>query len=725
MTSLPCTSRVRVVPLIAAIALATFAAAPAARAYEGYGYQTIGGQGGSTCHVTSLAASGSGSLADCAMNRSGARIVVFDVAGTISLGSTIYIDESFLTIDGSTAPSPGITVRPASSSRNAIVLENAHDIIIQGLRLQGYDTQNGADLIGFDGEVGEIYNVVLDHLTFTGADDGAVDVTNSVRDVTVSWCFFYYNTLTSLVKYGTRRRISYHHNVFARNGERNPQLQGNLKDFDYVNNIVYDWGRGVWGYGLRIRNVTSEGRVNANVVNNLFVAVDTPNPANGLIFGTVAGPDSEDDGPSGTPSQGTVVTTSDMGSLWVSGNILPPENKDQYSTVSGAIPVPPAAQVTTWPASNLRAYVLPGVGTSPRTSAEQALLNEIAGGGPIPSISIGDVVVVEGDAGNTVAIFPVSLSEPSGLTVTVDWSTADGTATAGSDYQAGSGTVRFPPATTDSSAEVTVKGDWVYEVSETFHVNLNSPLNGTLDVSQGQGTILDNDPPGLSIADLTIAEPVSGSHTATFTVTLSPTSGSVVTVAYATADITATAGSDYDAVSGSLDFDPGISTQPVNVSIHGDAVEEGAETFQVTLSNPSGAPIAHGQAIGTIHDRGSYFTLTPCRVLDTRDPNGPFGGPALAAGESRTFTVAGQCGIAPSATAVAVNVTVTQPTVTGHLRLYPAGTSPLVSSLNYRAGQTRANNAVVGLSASGQLTIRNGQHSGTAHVILDVSGYFE
>jgi pectate lyase len=385
MNSLPRTSRLRVVPLtaLAATALAALAAAPAAQAYEGYGYQTIGGQGGSTCHVTTLAASGPGSLADCVINRGGARIVVFDVAGTISLGSTIYIDDSFLTIDGSTAPAPGITIRPASSSSNAIVLENAHDIIIQDLRLQGYDTQNGADLIGFDGDVGEIYNVVLDHLTFTGADDGAVDITNSVRDVTVSWCFFYNNTLTSLVKYGTRRRISYHHNVFARNGERNPQLQGDLKDFDYVNNIVYDWGRGSWGYGLRIRNVTSEGRVSTNVVNNIFVAVDTENPENGLIFGSNAGPDSEDGGPSGTPAQGTVVTTSDMGSLWVSGNVLPPENEDHYSTVSGAIPVPAGAQVTTWPASDLRANVLPGVGISWRTSAEQALLNEIARS-PIP-----------------------------------------------------------------------------------------------------------------------------------------------------------------------------------------------------------------------------------------------------------------------------------------------------------------------------------------------------
>ena len=72
-----------------------------------------------------------------------------------------------------------------------------------------------------------------------------------------------------------------------------------------------------------------------------------------------------------------------------------------------------------------------------------------------------------------------------------------------------------------------------------------------------------------------------------------------------------------------------------------------------------------------------------------------------------------------------MNVTVTQPTAAGFLTLYPGPALPLVSSINYSAGQTRANNAVVGLSVSGQLAIRCGQASGTTHAILDVTGYFE
>jgi hypothetical protein len=92
----------------------------------------------------------------------------------------------------------------------------------------------------------------------------------------------------------------------------------------------------------------------------------------------------------------------------------------------------------------------------------------------------------------------------------------------------------------------------------------------------------------------------------------------------------------------------------------------------------------------------------------------------------RDFVIAGQCGIPPSARAVAFNVTVTQPTAQGHITLYPAGTPvPLTSTLNYRAGQTRANNAITPLGAGGALAAVSGQSAGTTHFIIDVTGYFE
>ncbi len=122
-----------------------------------------------------------------------------------------------------------------------------------------------------------------------------------------------------------------------------------------------------------------------------------------------------------------------------------------------------------------------------------------------------------------------------------------------------------------------------------------------------------------------------------------------------------------------------------------------------------------------------FMTLAPCRLLDTRNPVGSLGGPALVAGADRTFVFTGQCGIPAEATSVSVNVAVTQPTAgPGFLTLYPAGSAlPLAATVNYAAGQTRANNATVALGAGGAITVHCGQGSGTAHVIIDVNGYVQ
>jgi hypothetical protein len=345
---------------------------------------------------------------------------------------------------------------------------------------------------------------------------------------------------------------------------------------------------------------------------------------------------------------------------------------------------------------------------------------------PPPSIAIDDVTVPEGETGTALASFTVSLSAPSGQTVAVAYATADGTASAGSDYAGATATVVLPPGATAAAVAVAVSGDRVFEPDETFFVDLSSPQSATLADAQGLGTILDEDGPGLSIADLAVVEPVSGSRTATFTVTLAPVSAGTVTVDYQTLSDTAAAGSDFLDASGTLTFPPDTATRPVSVTINADGLAEGTEAFLVNLGNASGSAIAYGQARGLIFDPGNFFTLLPCRLLDTRDPAGPYGGPALAAGQTRSFALGGRCGIPPSARAVSLNVTATQPTAGGNLRLYAAGLAlPLVSSLNYAAGQTRGNNAVVGLSAAGGLAIRCAQPSGTTHVIVDVNGYFE
>jgi glucose/arabinose dehydrogenase len=122
----------------------------------------------------------------------------------------------------------------------------------------------------------------------------------------------------------------------------------------------------------------------------------------------------------------------------------------------------------------------------------------------------------------------------------------------------------------------------------------------------------------------------------------------------------------------------------------------------------------------------SFNTVTPCRIVDTRRASGALGGPALAAGASRTFVVAGQCGVPVTARAIAVNVTVTTPGADGFVTVYPASqAAPPTSTLNFRAGQTRANNAIVALGGSGDVRVLDGQPAGSVHFILDVTGYFQ
>ncbi len=144
------------------------------------------------------------------------------------------------------------------------------------------------------------------------------------------------------------------------------------------------------------------------------------------------------------------------------------------------------------------------------------------------------------------------------------------------------------------------------------------------------------------------------------------------------------------------------------------------------ISRPQGAGIDLGAYERCPGCGTQFFTVTPCRLLDTRNPMGALGGPALVAGRDRNFPVVGRCGIPPTARAVSLNVAVTGPSATGHLRFHAGGTAlPLVSTINYSTGQTRSNNLIAPLSVLGDLAVFSGQGSGTVHVILDVNGYFE
>jgi hypothetical protein len=123
----------------------------------------------------------------------------------------------------------------------------------------------------------------------------------------------------------------------------------------------------------------------------------------------------------------------------------------------------------------------------------------------------------------------------------------------------------------------------------------------------------------------------------------------------------------------------------------------------------------------------SFYRVAPCRVLDTRNPNGALGGPALGASAQRTFTLGGACGVPAGAAAVAVNVTTILPTATGTLTIFPGNAFNLGTSvLNFKVGDTRANNAILYLSTDGLGTIAiQNLSSGTTNVTVDVVGYFD
>ncbi len=123
----------------------------------------------------------------------------------------------------------------------------------------------------------------------------------------------------------------------------------------------------------------------------------------------------------------------------------------------------------------------------------------------------------------------------------------------------------------------------------------------------------------------------------------------------------------------------------------------------------------------------NFHTVTLCRVVDTRNAAAPRGGPALASNTARTFNVAGACGIPATAAAIAVNVTVVNPSRDGHIQIYPAGTTPPSASvLNFRAGRARANNAIVRLGSGGGITALGAMSgTGSVHLVIDVAGYFE
>ncbi len=247
------------------------------------------------------------------------------------------------------------------------------------------------------------------------------------------------------------------------------------------------------------------------------------------------------------------------------------------------------------------------------TLTRPATLTVNAGG---PTIVPGQASIVEGNSGAKVLQVPVSLSAPSGQTVTASWTTLNYEAVAPGDFTAASGTVTFAPGQTTQTVSVTIKGDTLDEPDERFLVSFTNPTNAIMGgfYGLGFGTITDDDPaPTIVPGQASIVEGNSGVKVLQVPVSLSAPSGQTVTASWTTLNYEAVAPGDFTAASGTVTFAPGQTTQTVSVTIKGDTLDEPDERFLVSFTNPTNAIMGgfYGLGFGTITDDDPAPTIVP------------------------------------------------------------------------------------------------------------------
>jgi large repetitive protein len=369
-------------------------------------------------------------------------------------------------------------------------------------------------------------------------------------------------------------------------------------------------------------------------VNDAPVATVTPASGNEdtPIAVSLAGTDVD-----GTVAAVTVTSLPASGTLYLADGITP---------VAAGTPLTPAqaASLVFVPAPDFNGTVNIGFTVTDNDGAVSAPANLPITVLPVvdPTISINDVTVNEGAGTIT---FTVTLSEPTTATVSVNYATANGSATAGADYTGGSGTLTFAPGATTQIITLPILNDGAYEGSESFSVTLSGPVNGTLADGRGLGAILDNgsgtggaddDRPVITVANAAASE---GSP-AVFTVSLSNPSTTPITFNPTLSSGTATAGADTAAT---LEYFDGSAWQPipvagvvipagatsidVRVATTDDAYAEGNETFTLTATVTAGVTAnTSASGIGTISDDSDATTVSLAAT------------PSVAEGGSITYT---------------------------------------------------------------------------------------
>jgi Calx-beta domain/FG-GAP-like repeat len=244
----------------------------------------------------------------------------------------------------------------------------------------------------------------------------------------------------------------------------------------------------------------------------------------------------------------------------------------------------------------INAGLTPGKGLN-----ENPALGNILDDDPTPGVSIDNVTVTEKNTSDVVAEFTLTLTNPSQSEITLTAKTTQDSATKGDDYTHKNKELSIPAGTLSKTFEVSVVGDKIDEDKEKFFVDLSSPVNAVLDDAQGKGTIEDNDDKSkLSIKNVKKDEGDKKTKKFTFDVKLNRASGKTIEVDWKTVTKSAKSPKDYKANDGTLKFKPGVTKKEVTVTVKGDKTDEGKETFQVKLSNPTAATIDDGKGTGTI-----------------------------------------------------------------------------------------------------------------------------
>lgn len=331
---------------------------------EGFGSQAVGGAGSSTVyHVTNLGVSGAGSL----LNGLGSnKTIVFDVAGVINQRHDI-INISYLTIDGSTAPYPGVTITTRSGDGMSVG-QGSHHVIIRGLTFINC-TNDGLNVID------NAHDVALEHCTAYGNEDGNIDIgATAGQNITMQYCIdgSHVHPTTNDGTGGTlvtSKNVSVHHNLFnvksPDEGERCPLVHANYSpqgspNADIRNNLVWNWGRNNAtgsGFGIGVLyNAT------ANIVNNYLKTISTQAAPDGITLDI-----------GGLPA----------GFAYISGNVS--GNGINYNTISNKAEyaIPAIYAVATQSACDAAQIVLAKAGilqrdaNGQRTPAEQGFVNGI------------------------------------------------------------------------------------------------------------------------------------------------------------------------------------------------------------------------------------------------------------------------------------------------------------------------------------------------------------